>query len=138
MNFDEFRIKYADIMMFFQRIENDIKLIYAFMREGDVNEHYDEIENKTLGQMIRELRKLDNLDGNPYINSEDYNFLERICEDRNHWAHSTFRNFIYEKNCFKSKEYKKECAKLAKEYNEVKSASDILEKIRIEFCTAAR
>lgn len=137
MDFDTFKIKYAETMLNYQRIENDIKCIYAYMRVGNVNKHFEEIENKTLGRMIRELRKLDNSDGNPLISLGDYNFLEQICDNRNHWAHNVFINFIYEED-LDTKAYKKECNKLNKDHDRVKTASDILEKIRIKYCTSIR
>ncbi|MDY4788158.1 MAG: hypothetical protein SO253_02425 [Bacilli bacterium] len=114
MDFDTFKIKYAETMFYYQAIEHDIKFIYAFMKVGDVNKHFAEIENKTLGHMIRKLKELDNSDKKPYISSGDYNFLTQICDNRNHWAHSVYTKFIYENDCFNSKEYLKECAKLKK------------------------
>lgn len=138
MNFEDFKIKYAETMLNYQAIEHDIKFIYAYMKAGDVDKHFDEIENKTLGQMIRKLKDLDNSDGNPYIDSGDYNFLEQICDNRNHWAHSVFVEFIYKKNWINSKEYKKQCLKLEKDFNRVKNASDILENIRVEYCKSIR
>ena len=138
MDFNTFKIKYAETMLNYQRIENDIKCIYAYMRAGDVTKHFEEIENKTLGRMIRELKELDNSDNKPYINANDYNFLEQICDNRNHWAHSVFTDFIYEKDCLNSKKYQKQSSKLEKDHDRVQSAANILEKIRIEYCTSVR
>ena len=138
MDFDVFKIKYAETMLYYQRIEHDIKMIYSCMHEGDMDENFEEIEKMTLGQMIIELKELDNFDNEPLISAEDYAILERICGNRNRWAHETFVNFMYEDDCFNSKEYRIECAKLAKDRDIVKIASDILEKIRIDYCTTAR
>lgn len=136
MDFNLFKQMYAETMLNYQAIEHDIKFIYAYMKVGDVNKHFDEIENKTLGQMIRKLKELDNSDGNPLISAGDYNFLEQICDNRNHWAHSVFISFIYINNWEKSKEYIKQCIKLEKDHDRVQAASEILEKIRIEYCTS--
>ena len=75
MDFKDFKIVYAETMLYYQAIEHDIKIIYAFMKVGDVNKHFDEIENKTLGQMIRRLKELDNEDNKPLIRTGDYNFF---------------------------------------------------------------
>ena len=131
MDFDTFKVKYAETMMNYQRIENDIKCIYAYMRAGDVTKHFADIENKTLGRMIRELKDLDKSDGKPYINSNIYNFLEQICDNRNHWAHIVFLEFIYKNNWINSKGYQKQCAKLKKDHDRVQVASDILEKLEL-------
>lgn len=138
MDFNLFKQMYAETMMFYQCIENDIKCIYAYMCAGNINKHFDEIENKTLGQTIRILKKLDNSDGKPLINLEDYEFLEKICDNRNHWAHSVFTEFIYEDNWLYSKEYLEQCKRLKEDYVRIKNASKILERIRIQYCTNIR
>ena len=138
MDFNKFKLMYASTMICYQAIEHDIKFIYAYMKAGDVNDHFDEIENKTLGQMIRKLKELDNSDNKPLISSDDYNFLTQICDNRNHWAHKVFTEFLYEDNWINSKAYQKQCDKLSKDYERIKRASDILEKIRIEYCTSIR
>lgn len=138
MTFKDFKIEYAETMLYYQAIEHDIKFIYAFMKVGDVGRHFEDIENKTLGQMIRQLKELDNSNNKPLISSNDYNFLTQICDNRNHWAHSVFTEFIYEKDCFNSKDYQKQCTKLEKDHDRVQAASDILEKIRIDYCKSVR
>lgn len=135
MDFDTFKIKYAETMLSYQAIEHDIKYIYAFMLKGDVNKHFDDIENKTLGQMIRKLKELDYSDGNPLISAGDYNFLTQICDNRNYWAHKVFTEFVYTENWFYSKDYQKQCDKLEKDHDRVERASHILEGIRIDYCT---
>lgn len=138
MNFEEFKSFYALTMMFYQRIEHDIKLIYAFMLKGDADDNLDSIENETLGVMIRALEKLDYSDNKPFINKDDYRFLKRICDRRNYWAHQAFIDFIYDDDPLLSKEYKDICRSLEKDYREVEKASDILEKMRVECCEKYR
>ena len=138
MKSKEFKIKYAETMFNYQAIEHDIKFKYAFMKAEDVNKHFDEIESKTLGQMIRKLKELDNSDKKPYISSGDYDFLTQIYDNRNHWVHSVFTEFIYKNDCFNSREYQKQCAKLEKDLDRVQTASDIFEKIRKDYCKSIR
>lgn len=138
MDFETFKIKYAETMFIYQAIEHNIKFIYAFMKVGNVNKHFDEIENKTLGQMIRKLKELDNEDNKSLINTGDYNFLTQICDNRNHWAYNVFLEFVYKNNWINSKEYQKQCTKLEKDYDRVEVASDILDKIRIDYCKNIR
>ena len=134
MNFEEFKNFYALTMMFYQRIEHDVKLIYAFMLNGDAGDNFDNIENETLGTMIRTLEKLDYSDNKPFISKDDYRFLKKICDRRNYWAHQAFIGFIYEEDPLISKEYIDICHSLEKDYREVEKASDILEKMRVECC----
>ena len=134
MEFELFKKKYAETMMYYQVMEHDIKYLYAYMLEGGVRENYSDIENKTLGQTINMLRDLDYSDDKPLISKGDYNFLSQICENRNHWAHKVFAEFMYIKNWESSKEYQKQCAKLEKDRDRVERAAKILEDIRVEFC----
>ena len=134
MNFDEFKDYYSLTMFYYQCIEHDIKLIYAFMCSGDINDNFGNVEKNTLGSMIVALEKLDYSDNKPYISRDDYKFLKNICDRRNYWAHQAFIDFVYVKNFTYSGEYRKVCDSLAKDYEEVKRASGILEKMRIEFC----
>ena len=136
MDFNTFKIKYAETMLYYQMIERDIKYIYAFMCEGNDAEHYESIENKTLGQMITMLKNLDNSDNDPLISNGDYNFLKQICDNRNHWAHTVFPAFIYEEDFLDSAEYKKQCRKLDKDHDRVQKASQLLQNFRLEFCKA--
>lgn len=138
MTFVSFKEKYATTMMWYQLIENDIKLIFAYMREGEVEENLSDIENATLGAMIRKLEELDYSDDKPFISRDDYVFLKKICEKRNYWAHSAFTDFVYTKNPFSSKEYYDVCKSLEKDCQEVKIASSILEKMRVEYCGSVR
>ena len=74
MEFELFKKKYAETMMYYQVIEHDIKYLYAYMHDGEVRDNYSGIENKTLGQMINMLRDLDYSDNKPLISKGDYNF----------------------------------------------------------------
>ena len=71
MDIDTFNIMYAETMMYYQIIEHDVKFIFAYMRKGNLNDNFNDIETTTLGQMIRKLEKLDYSDNKPlacYIN----------------------------------------------------------------------
>lgn len=124
--------------MWYQFIEHDLKLIFACMREGEVEQNLSDVEGNTLGTMIRRLEELDYSDDKPFISKSDYKFLKDICEKRNYWAHKAFADFSYLKNPFSSKEYKEISTSLNKDCEEVKRASSILERMRIEYCKNVR
>ena len=138
MNFEEYKILHSETIMYYQIIEHDIKYIYSFMLKGDAKEHLDMIEKKTLGQMVKMLKELDNSDGKPLISPGDYNFLSQICENRNLWAHSCYTEFVYIDNFRYSDEYNRQSEKLRKDHDRVERASGILEKIRIDYCSTHR
>ena len=85
--------------------------------------------------MVRYLEELDYSDNHPYISRGDYTFLKQICDKRNYWAHKAFCDFVYIKSFENSRQFKEICDLLNRDYNEVKRASSILEKMRIEFCS---
>ena len=138
MDFDEFKNLYALTMMSYQRIEYDIKLIYAYMLRGDADNNLENIENKTLGMMVRILEELDYSDSKPFISKADYQFLKDICDKRNYYAHQVFIDFIYKDSPLSSNEYRDISALLENDYKEVIRASDILEEMRIECCDKYR
>lgn len=132
MDIKTFKDYYATTMMYYQRIEHDIKLIYAFMLKGNTDDNLENIENKTLGAMIRILEKLDYSDNKPFISRGDYKFLKDICDKRNYLAHQAFVDFIYKDSPLFSEEYKSISNSLESDCKEVERASDILEEMRIE------
>ena len=131
MDFDDYKLIYSEVMMYYQIIEKDLKLIYSYIHIGDPVENYDRIKNKTLGQMIIDLKKLDNEDGKPDISLSDYNFLHQISKNRNMWAHSNFIDFMYEENPFESIAYLKQCKRLQKDHDRLQSVYKNLETLRI-------
>lgn len=138
MDFNTYKIFHSETLMYYQLIEHDLKYIFAYMRKGNINDNFEKIENMTLGQMIKTLQDLDNSDGDPLISAGDYNFLSQIKDNRNLWAHSNFTEFIYKENFINSKEYQKQCDKLKRDHDRVSRACNILENIRIEYCTNHR
>ena len=98
------------------------------------NKIWEEISLYPLRKAIEKLRELDNSDGNPVLTNESYNLLMKLNGHRNHWAHETFQNFMYEENFLNSNEYYDECIKLKKDYDNLADIYKQLEKIRIEYC----
>lgn len=68
---DNFHLLVGETIMECQRIEHDIKLIYAGMLKGDFNKNLDIVKDKALGPVLVSLEKLDNSDGNPYLKQGD-------------------------------------------------------------------
>ena len=135
MDFQQFKILHSETIMYYQVVEHDLKLIYAYMRKGDVYDNLDSVETKTLGQMIDMLKDLDNEDGKPNISSGDYNYLKQLSKNRNHWAHKVFTEFMYEENFLYSSEYEKQCQKLQKDHDRLSVVYKNVEKVRIRLCS---
>ena len=135
MDFQQFKILHSETIMYYQVVEHDLKLIYAYMRKGDVGDNLDMVETKTLGQMIDMLKILDNEDGKPSISSGDYNYLKQLSKNRNHWAHKVFTEFMYEDNFMYSNEYERQCQKLQKDHDRLSVVFRNVEKVRIRLCS---
>lgn len=138
MDFTHFKILHSEIVMYCQLIEHDLKLIYAYMCDGDINHNWEFIENKTLGRVVTLLKDLDNLDKKPNISASDYNFLMQMTDNRNYWCHNAFIDFAYEDDCVNSNEYRIVCNKLDKDNHKLKYVCVNVEKVRKDICNKYR
>lgn len=132
MDYEEFKILHSEVIMCCQCLENDIKWIYSYMKKGNPFQNFDDLEKKTFGQIVRELRKLDYSDDKPYISKSDYDFLENLVEKRNYWCHQCYVDFLYIDGYLHSKEYKDVCNKLEDEHAQFMRVSEAVEDIKIE------
>ena len=85
----------GETLMYCQRIEHDVKIIYAAMLKGDMNENINLVKRETLGTVLVALSALDNSDGNPIFGSRDYAILKQIKNARNFIAHQCYVDFLY-------------------------------------------
>jgi len=128
---NEFHRYVGKLMMHCQRIEHDIKLIYAGYLEGDFDENYSKIETMTLGQVLHKLQQLDNSDGNPYFSQGDYKLLSEITRLRNHWAHTGYTLFLYENGNSYHDAFSKQRRRLINDCNRLEKLSGTIEKVRL-------
>ena len=135
MDFNQFKILHSETIMYYQVVEHDLKLIYAYMHKGDVQDNLDDVETRSLGQMIDILKVLDNEDGKPNISANDYNYLKQLSKNRNHWAHKVFTEFMYEDNFLYTQEYERQCNKLVKDHDRLSIVYKNVEKVRIRLCS---
>ena len=119
LSYDEFKFWVGETIGYCQTIENDVKWIYAAMRKGDMFENFDKIAKMTLGAVIDELNKLDNLDNDNFLTFEDYKTLRSITKERNYLAHNIFTEFIYEDDFEESEQYQKACSRLMNFHNRI-------------------
>ena len=74
----QFRLKYSEIMEYFQCIEYDLKRIYSAMSADDFDDNMDMLEFSNMGKTLRELEDMDNSDGDPFLSEADYDTLDTI------------------------------------------------------------
>ena len=138
MEWTEYKVLHSETIMFYQVIENDLKTIYAFMQDGDIDENYASVSTLTLGQIIDRLKNLENTRNKRVLEKQDYNFLNQIKDNRNFWAHANFLEFIYDDDFEHTENYKKQCRKLQKDHDRVEQVYAIIEQKRVSFCTHAK
>lgn len=97
----------GEVIMYCQRIEHDMKVIYAALETDSVyaglktsksktdvfRENYKKIESKSMGDILKKLKNLDAF--NPYFYDFEYEWLEKLKDIRNHWAHEGYLQFLY-------------------------------------------
>ena len=61
MTLKEFKIVFSDLILYFQLIENDLRLIYSLMHKGDICDNLNFMDKRNLGFVINKLKDLDNI-----------------------------------------------------------------------------
>ena len=115
-----------------QRIEHDVKLIYAGMLKGDFMENFHAIKRLALGEIIIELEKLDNSDQKPYFSNGDYVLLKDIKNVRNWLVHRAYKDFMYQKQSDWEESFKKSNEKLVAFSKRVKNLGNQVENVRLD------
>lgn len=130
-NLSQFHEYVGETIMFCQCIEQDVKLIYSAMKEGNIDDNLYLIDREkwSLGKTITELQILDNSDDNPYFLNVDYVMLKEITNIRNHWAHKAYISFIYEENDIN---FRKQCNRLKNDHGRLKKLSIKIEQVRFD------
>lgn len=122
----------GDTILCCQRIEHDIKIIYAGMLKGDFKTNLSLVSKETLGTVLVALNALDNSDNHPVLSNKDYNYLKEIKNIRNYVAHSCYLDFLYADK----DEYASTMEKIYSQiymYNEnLHSLGDIVEDVRFK------
>ena len=95
MTRDKFKLIHSELIMQVQCIENDLRIIYAAIKEGDFEDNIDDLEKANLGRIIKELREIDRSDGYPDLSDQDYELIDQIRETRNYWCHQCYLDYIY-------------------------------------------
>ena len=132
VNLQDFNIYVGSTIMECQRIEHDVKLIYAGMLQGDFNQNFGMVKNMPLGPVLTELEKLDNSDGTPYLTKSDYRLLKEIKNVRNWLVHACYSDFIYSKGDSLDRNFTKGYNKLLDFNKKMKVLGNQVEKVRLQ------
>lgn len=128
---DDFHNMVGETIFNCQRIENDIKYIYAGMLKGDFAVNKYEIKKETLGTILIALEELDNSDGHPYLSRDEYKLLKNITRMRNWLVHQAYTDFIYSSDDDIENEFNNCCTKLREFNRKMVTLGDQVEQVRL-------
>ena len=95
---ENFKCVHSELLMWMQYIEQDLKIIYATIKDGKFEDNYLVLKEAPLGRILKEFKELDAEKGFAKIKPEEYEVLEEIRERRNYWAHQCYLDFHYIEN----------------------------------------
>ena len=132
--FDEYKYMLGETVMLYQFVENDLKLIYAGLMDGNYYQNIEKVRAtfKGLGQVIQALEALDNSDGRPYFNRETYELLNRLARYRNFYCHQCCVEFCYNPDFRNSVEFKDGFEKLKRTNESIKYVQEQTQKFRLD------
>lgn len=127
-----FKLVHSELLMFMQYIEQDLKIIYATLKDGRFDDNYEVLADAPLGKIIKEFRELDKEKGFSKIKEKDYELLDEIREIRNYWAHQCYLDFHYIEDPFeKQKVFNEICEDLHVDEERVYELQQHMERLRI-------
>ena len=95
MDYDTFKLIHSELIMSVQYIEQDLKLIYSILKNGEFYDNYSGVENFPLGKLLKSLHEMDQELGYSKIKEKDYELLDQIREMRNYWCDQCYIDFHY-------------------------------------------
>lgn len=106
-NFARYKYLLGETIMLYQFMENDLKLIYAGMLDGEFFKNVEVVRGtfKGLGQVVQALEELDNSDSNPYFSRETYILFGKLARQRNFYCHQCCVEFCYDPYFLNSPEF---------------------------------
>lgn len=112
--YDEYKYILGETIILYQQMENDLKLIYAGMLDGQYYKNIEHVRStfKGLGQIIVALEQLDNSDSTPYFSKETYALLNKLARQRNFYCHQCCIDFCYNPDFENSIEFKEGLTRL--------------------------
>ena len=130
-NLDEFHFLVGETILECQRIEHDIKLIYAGILKSNFEDNIKLVENKPLGPVLKDLEMLDYSDDHPCLSRDDYKLLGEIKDVRNWLVHKSYMEFLYLRDQAWERAYRKNYQKLVNFHSRMISLGDNVENVRV-------
>ena len=125
----------GDIIVLYQFVEHDIKMIVAGLMPGDFYENHEKVlsdqDYMGLGKAVKALKAIEQDNKKKYFERTDYDLLYDIASRRNHYCHQTALEFGYVDDFAHSPQFIKEFETLEKDLAHLKKIQPVAEKIRL-------
>jgi hypothetical protein len=122
-SYDRYKYLLGETILLYQMMENDLKLIYAGMQEGNFFKNIENVRGtyKGLGQIILALEELDTTRSSPYFTKDTYTLLNKLARQRNYYCHQCSLDFCYDPYFRESIEFKDALSQLERTNEIIKS-----------------
>lgn len=121
--FDRYKYLLGETIIYYQFMENDLKLIYAGILGGNFYKNIEQVRStfKGLGQIVIALEELDYSSGQtPYFTRDTYKLLSKLARQRNYYCHQCCIDFCYNPYFKDSFEFKESLASLIRTNNSIR------------------
>lgn len=139
----------GEAIMYCQRVEYNLKLIYAALQvESDYvagnqpssmlrydifHENFKTIQSKSMGDILSKLEERDEkMGGNRYLRAQEYELLKELKDIRNHWAHEGYLQFLYSVGKDYEENFRIQAKKLKADFETVRGLYESVEKVSVE------
>ena len=131
----DFYLLAGECLMECQRIEHDIKIIYAALSKEDYEKNLEIVKEQSLGAVLKLIRERLKGCKESCLVSCDFELLKQINDFRNWLVHRAYMEFIYDDAEQKKINFEKNFMRLMKFNLSMKHLANNTEKLRLEIAT---
>ena len=122
-DFDRYKYLLGETIIYYQFMENDLKLIYAGILGGNFYKNIEQVRStfKGLGQIVIALEELDySTNETPYFTRDTYKLLSKLARQRNYYCHQCCIDFCYNPYFKDSAEFQESLQSLIRTNNSIR------------------
>ena len=132
-DFDRYKYLLGETIIYYQFMENDLKLIYAGILGGNFYKNIEQVRStfKGLGQVVIALEELDySTNETPYFTRDTYKLLSKLARQRNYYCHQCCIDFCYNPYFKDSAEFHESLQSLIRTNNSIRMVQSETERHR--------
>ena len=93
MTENDFRVKYCELMEYYQYLEMRLKFICAALLADEEKGWFERLydyDSDPFGLLLQKIKEYQEQKNNPQLSKDDFVALDKIRQRRNYWAHQCF------------------------------------------------